>query len=865
MRSPLEMLEGRFDHALLTTYSFSLRFFEEWVLRSLWACEIRNVVVFVDPRQLGCALEDPAPSAAGRSYHLVATHAAHRAFHPKVMLLTGSEGSRLCVSSANLTGDGQLRNLEAAIAFDSHLDGHVGPMHDAGDMFRALALDAPSHAAAAVQAALASLPVLDDSALASFRLIHNLNRPLIDAFPLEGDVVVTAPYVDAAGNAATRLLARGSLRIIVDGEEFAAPESFFDGGWTVDAQSFEARLHGKAYWVQSGERRWLMIGSPNLSGSALLRRASHGNVEAAIVVEDNRNVVLYPPPGQPWSSEESVVAAAAERFAEQPGEEQDSGLSSSPTSFNAWEDERLIRVDALPEGTLLEWWTGHRWSSLGLVSDGCVAVGDLEQRPTRLRAVLPSGGFAVAIVAQPTRLRSRLRARLDGSQAGAAAHLPLDLDTVRALEGVLSELYALSEIVAEARKGGSQVIRDRSAETTAPSGLTEWMPRHPDEDPRVPTLYRSAWRGDPDALLALVSRVLRLDRHLVSHEDQVASEELEVDELDWVKGDEPTAPAPEPEPEPPIPTTREALEKYRRAFARLLKRGISFVAQDDDATLASFAFQYLLRLTEDLGKHSVEVDGRLMPLSEPAVLRDFTHELLDRYLSRGEPDPACLPTARAHLAACLRDRERFTRLQREQLDRLAFRWAADLLEPQDGPTPSETDVGMGLLEAGTWLSPFAQRTRWKDIEQHASEVLADVRLEHSPFPTLYGTASFERRLSSPAWRLIAFAAPAGQATPDPFAVVVCNTDDESPAMFHAVACGPELGVLQEAMLRRNDRRWVVYSYRCRDRTTIEMAGRTGPVDLERAAPTEDFANLEEAPPPLHEVAEFVERRAAATN
>jgi hypothetical protein len=56
MRSPLELPEGRFDHALLTTYSFSLRFFEEWVLKALWAAEVRNVVVFVDPHELGHAL-----------------------------------------------------------------------------------------------------------------------------------------------------------------------------------------------------------------------------------------------------------------------------------------------------------------------------------------------------------------------------------------------------------------------------------------------------------------------------------------------------------------------------------------------------------------------------------------------------------------------------------------------------------------------------------------------------------------------------------------------------------------------------------------------------------------------------------------
>src|SRR3954471_21325915 len=174
MRSPLELLEGRFDHAIVTTYSFNLRFFEEWVLRALWAAEIRNVVVFVDAHELGDALADRAPSAAGRAYHVVAATVAKAAFHPKLMLVTCTGGSRLCVSSANLTPDGQLRNIESAIAFDANLPGHLRPILDAGELFRRLSAGAPVHTAAAIQQALASLP--EEAADPSpYRLLHNLD------------------------------------------------------------------------------------------------------------------------------------------------------------------------------------------------------------------------------------------------------------------------------------------------------------------------------------------------------------------------------------------------------------------------------------------------------------------------------------------------------------------------------------------------------------------------------------------------------------------------------------------------------------------------------------------------------------------
>ena len=71
-------------------------------------------------------------------------------FHPKLILLTSPKHSRLCVSSANLTVSGQLRNLEVAAAFDSSISGHIGVIAEAAAYFRRLAADAPAHVAEAI-------------------------------------------------------------------------------------------------------------------------------------------------------------------------------------------------------------------------------------------------------------------------------------------------------------------------------------------------------------------------------------------------------------------------------------------------------------------------------------------------------------------------------------------------------------------------------------------------------------------------------------------------------------------------------------------------------------------------------------------
>src|SRR5262245_2875269 len=111
MRSPLECITGSFSSAVVTTYSLNLRFFEHWVLPLLHAAGVRNVIVFADESELGAALDEHGLRGVGRSYHVVSTRLGPGAFHPKLIFLHGENGTRACISSANLTVDGQLRNV----------------------------------------------------------------------------------------------------------------------------------------------------------------------------------------------------------------------------------------------------------------------------------------------------------------------------------------------------------------------------------------------------------------------------------------------------------------------------------------------------------------------------------------------------------------------------------------------------------------------------------------------------------------------------------------------------------------------------------------------------------------------------------
>jgi hypothetical protein len=133
-----------------------------------------------------------------------------------------------------------------------------------------------------------------------------------------------------------------------------------------------------------------------------------------------------------------------------------------------------------------------------------------------------------------------------------------------------------------------------------------------------------------------------------------------VSELETITGEAQIDPSPPPQEPSPLPAERGQLERYRRALANLLMRGEKFVTTTPDPILGAWAFAYLIRLLEDLAAHQVQIDGQTEPLMPHAQTSAIRLELLERYLGRGEHDPLCLATARAHLAAAIREQHRYT-------------------------------------------------------------------------------------------------------------------------------------------------------------------------------------------------------------
>lgn len=830
MRSPLEIIQGRFEHAVFATYSVNLRFFEDWVLPLLRATGVRNVTLLVDEAQLGVALADHSLRSLGRSYHAVSVRLGPGAFHPKLLLLAGENGARGCVSSANLTVDGQLRNVESAVVLDSTVAEHRQPIVDLASFIRSVAeRSSPAHSADAIMAALAAVDGMpSERPGASLHVVHNLDRPLVHLFPA-GGLTAVSPYVDS-GEAATALAELGPLTLLTDDTHFAAPDTFFGASWTVLPLDFgRRRLHAKAYWGES--ESWLLLGSPNLSRQGLLQTAAQANTELAVAIAPH-TPRLADPPGATRDPAQ-LAREAPSRHARAAALEK--ATAAEPGSFNAWEDEQRIVVHGVPPGATFEHWSGGTWHRLG------EAVGDLIEvpdgvRPYLIRSTDGRGHVKHAIVHRTDQLRiHRLRPRTVSRAADVMTSLPIDLTGVQALESVLRDLYLLESLSSAEVEHTEQRGQETAGTQATAAGLGEWMPARPEDEPRVPDIYRRTWRNEPDALLALVRGALRLDITIKTVEVEPDSfEEFDTFEesLDFDGADRQVENADARdsfgEPQRPPTVAPTLLKRYRTSLVGLLRRGSGFVRSARDPALADLGFQAILALHERIERFPIEVDGRTETLIEPSELLRQKLELLDAYLrERKGREPLCLATARVHLARCLAARPTWTPLEWEQLERLAYRSGTLILAASTHAAAAALHAGESLVEVSERLRPYADRAEWEGFLVQADAVLDNADINTDPLIWAEGDEWIEALESSPAWRLIGYGAVAGFRDDQSYAVLVRNSLPRSTHLAHLLICEPAAHRLTELFLRATDHQWLARTYKPVSEGDIDAAGRFG--------------------------------------
>jgi len=315
-----ELLKSRgYDHGLISTFTFSPRFFEQYALERFKAIsDNSNLTVFLDRGQYeeiidSAAQKGWAPREANLRY-LLHPIRVPGVFHPKVFLFANAKRGLLVIGSANFSQDGLGGNAEMVSIFQFELDKDESAQplfQSAFQYFEDLVDRWPrKETASNVNEVRRSVPWLTEKIEGPRDkdlpiLLNNLEEALwpqlLSSLPGElEELSLVSRFFDATPRMLDSIFGgakSAKLNIFTQsGSNTLSPEwlkhpSYGDGQMKIYLSRYEDEehsqsLHAKAYGLRSGKQMSFACGSANFSTSALLRPAKSGNAEV---------LLLYPP------------------------------------------------------------------------------------------------------------------------------------------------------------------------------------------------------------------------------------------------------------------------------------------------------------------------------------------------------------------------------------------------------------------------------------------------------------------------------------------------------------------------------------------------------------------------------------------
>ena len=292
-----------FDIALMTTFNLDVDFFERYIAGTLYGNDVKKIALFVDAKELNKAINATwKKSLLMGSRYSVNPVRIDGAFHPKVILLLGQEKAKLFVGSANFTQSGYSTNNEIFNTFEvtEYNTEYLSIIKSAVSFFRKIyemsyGLDEE------IMRSIEELPILqlksnDNSEL---YLLDNTERSILEQLKemiqFAEVVDIAVPFYDNDLNAVSGVaesLASSCVNAYVQNRRsrFNIKRSShierltvipFDSFINPKSSSF---YHGKVIRFVSQGDSWILYGSANCTGAALLSSTKEGgNVECCVL------------------------------------------------------------------------------------------------------------------------------------------------------------------------------------------------------------------------------------------------------------------------------------------------------------------------------------------------------------------------------------------------------------------------------------------------------------------------------------------------------------------------------------------------------------------------------------------------------
>lgn len=374
----------------ITSYSFGLRLFDQYVLRMVSQSPL-NAVVLADREKLAevwrnlPAGDEYLAKRAGRRYLLRGVSSAGGgAFHPKTYLFARASGATLLVGSGNLSREGIDRGHEVFASFDSDRAADLPTMRAWAEWTSRLVEHQDDEILHRRWLALREDNPWMVGPREGSALLTNDREPMIEQLVarLPDRVVelhVTAPFFDREAVALRELIRRCEPErlelyvgsgVNVDGPALAA---VLDEAGTVRVRRYEppSFVHAKLIGTVEGDGRGLLLaGSPNLSSAALLgvcTEAGGGNWETAVLRESTGDRVRALFEGNPRLSLAELSRENLESFEFEEDERPSGG--GVHLRCAAWRDDGRIAIKCStpagpPADAVMAWANGSQVAAL---------------------------------------------------------------------------------------------------------------------------------------------------------------------------------------------------------------------------------------------------------------------------------------------------------------------------------------------------------------------------------------------------------------------------------------------------------------------------------------------------------------------
>lgn len=401
----------------ITSYSFGLRLFDQYVLRMVSQGPL-NAVVLADREKLAEVWrnlpegDEYLAKKAGRRYLLRGVSSAGGgAFHPKTYLFARPEAATLLVGSGNLSREGIDRGHEIFTSFDSERAEDLPTMcawaewmsrlveqeddEILGRRWLALREDNPWM----VGAREGSVLMTNDQESMIDQLIARLRDRVVELH-------VTGPFFDRNAVALRELIRKCEPErlelyvgggVNVHGPSLAAA---LDEAEAVQVRSYEPHsfVHAKLIGTVERDGRGLLLsGSPNLSSAALLgicTEAGGGNWEAAVLREGTGEQVRAVFEGNPKLSLVELSRESLETFEFE--EDERPASEGAHLRGAVWRDDGRVAIRCsaaanLPAEAMLAWAHGSQTAALDGEGVTVDPLEECEPLPLLVWLVAPDG------------------------------------------------------------------------------------------------------------------------------------------------------------------------------------------------------------------------------------------------------------------------------------------------------------------------------------------------------------------------------------------------------------------------------------------------------------------------------------------